>query len=89
MIILQPNKENCLCANFAKNQSKILKKCWYARAHAISCFMNTVLLSSIKLKAIKIFKLREESFSVKIVFKFNQELRKEEGNQIRKFKSKM
>lgn len=51
--------------------------------------MNTVLLSSIKLKVIKIFKLREESFSVKIVFKFNQELRKEEGNQIRKFKSKI
>lgn len=38
---------------------------------------------------IKIFKLKEESFYVNIVLKFNQELRKEEGNLIRKQKSKI
>jgi hypothetical protein len=38
---------------------------------------------------IKIFKLRNESFCVKIVFKFNKELKREEGNQIKKLKSKI
>ena len=38
---------------------------------------------------IKISKLKEESFYVKIVFKFNQELKKGEGNLIRKLKSKI
>ena len=45
MIYLLPNKENYQCVSFAKNQFKILKKCLFARDHAISYFINIVLLN--------------------------------------------